>query len=191
MMLERLKNFNELIKSCECTTDSDKEIEISQSFYLTTELIENTKKNKGTIYIIGNNQVASQISTELIKNLNISASSLIDLNLFMSFSCDYGYENSYMKLLQVLLREEDLLITMSNTGQASNILNAVYLAKKKNVKIITLTGKPHFNPLKQIGDLNYWFNSSDSGLIEICYSFVLEIMLSKYAQMSQKGKILK
>lgn len=191
MIFERLEKFNQIIKKCQFTTNIDGIMEVTHAFSLAKEYLESTRDLDGVVYIIGNNQVASKISTELIKNLNISSSSLLDLNLLMSFTCEYGYENSYTKPLNVLLRENDLLIAMSNSGQSPNVLNATYFARKKNVKIITLTGGAYFNQLRQIGDLNFWFDSSDYNLIEMSYSFILNTLISEYKQICQKEIVVK
>lgn len=186
MFLERLDKFNDLIKNCKSTTNIDNLMDIENALCLAKEFLENTKKLDGVVYIIGNNQVASKISTELMKTLNISCSSLLDLNLLMSFTCEYGYENSYTKPLNVLLRENDLLIAMSNSGQSPNVLNAAYFGRKKNIKILTLSGGAFYNQLRQIGDLNFWFDSKDYILIEMSYSFILHTIISEYKQIKPK-----
>jgi len=186
MIFERLEKFNEIIKKCKTTTNIDDLLEINKAFCLAKEYFETTREKEGIVYIIGNNQVASKISTELIKNLKICSSSLIDLNLLMSFTCEYGYENSYTKPLNVLLKENDLLIAMSNSGQSPNVLNAAYFARRKNIKILTMSGGAYYNQLRQIGDLNFWFDSSDYILIEMSYSFILHTIISEYQQIKQK-----
>ncbi len=191
MILKRLDKFNDLIKNCKCTTNIDDIFEVNKAFCLAKEYLELTRKLDGIVYIIGNNQVASKISTELIKTLNISSSSLLDLNLIMSFTCEYGYENSYTKPLNVLLRENDLLIAMSNSGQSPNVLNAAYFARKKNIKILTLSGGAYYNQLRQIGDLNFWFDSKDYILIEMSYSFILHTIISEYQKIGQKESLNK
>jgi D-sedoheptulose 7-phosphate isomerase len=191
MLFERLEKFNQIIKKCESTTSINDRMEIDGAFSLAKEYLETTKKLDGVVYIIGNNQAASKISTELIKNLNISSSSLLDLNLLMSFTCEYGYENSYTKPLNVLLRENDLLIAMSNSGQSPNVLNATYFARRKNIKIITMSGGTYYNQLRQIGDLNFWFNSTDYILIEMSYSFILNTIISEYQRIGQKESCYK
>lgn len=180
MILDKLEKFNELIKNCKCSSNIDDVIQIEKAFCVVNEYLELTKKQEGVVYIIGNNQVASKMSTELIKTLNIASSSLLDLNLLMSFTCEYGYENSYTKPLNVLLKENDLLIAMSNSGQSPNVLNAAYFARKKNIKILTLSGGAYFNQLRQIGDLNFWFDSKDYMLIEMSYSFILHTIISEF-----------
>lgn len=191
MILERLEKFNQIVKNCGCTTNIDDRLEIDEAFCLVKECLEATRKLHGIVYIIGNNQVASKISTELIKNLSISSSSLLDINLLMSFTCEYGYENSYTKPLNVLLRENDLLIAMSNSGQSPNVLNAAYFGRRKNIKIITLTGGSYYNQLRQIGDLNFWIDSTDYILIEMAYAFILNTIIGEYDKIESKELSIK
>ena len=63
--------------------------------------------------------------------------------------------------------EGDLLIVISSSGSSKNMLNGVKAARKGNFKVVvTLSGFAEDNPLRQLGDLNLWVNSSAYNFVE-------------------------
>ena len=91
-------------------------------------------------------------------------------------SNDYGYENSFSESLSTLAREKDLLIAVSSSGRSPNIHNAVKSVKKVGGEVITLSGFGHDNPLRSMGDLNIWLDSTSYGLVEIGHLFYLHYL---------------
>ena len=56
--------------------------------------------------------------------------------------------------------KKDILILISSSGKSKNMINACKAAKKKNFKIITLTGNKKNNPLSKLGNINLWVDSN-------------------------------
>lgn len=54
---------------------------------------------------------------------------------------DYGYDFVFSRFIEAVGKRGDVLLAISTSGNSKNILNAIYAAKKKGMKIIGLTGK--------------------------------------------------
>jgi D-sedoheptulose 7-phosphate isomerase len=54
---------------------------------------------------------------------------------------DYGFDFIFSRFIEAFGNKNDVLLAISTSGNSKNILNAIYAAKKKEMKIIGLTGK--------------------------------------------------
>ena len=54
---------------------------------------------------------------------------------------DYGFDQIFSRELEALGEKGDVLIGISTSGNSVNVINAVKVAKKKNMKTIGLLGK--------------------------------------------------
>ena len=68
----------------------------------------------------------------------------------------------------------DILIAISRSGQSKNIIAAVETAKSNDSTVITLSGFKSDNRLRTTGDINFWSNSDDYGIVEIAHQFILQ-----------------
>jgi len=56
-------------------------------------------------------------------------------------SNDYGYEFVFSRYLEAVGRTGDVMLGISTSGNSKNIITAIDAAKKKGIKVVTLTGK--------------------------------------------------
>ena len=90
------------------------------------------------------------------------------------FSNDYGYDKWVEKAIEFYSDEGDILILISSSGSSKNMINAANYAKKNKIKsIITLTGHKEDNPLKKLGDINFWVNSAAYNHVENIHQIIL------------------
>lgn len=54
---------------------------------------------------------------------------------------DYGYDYIFARYLEGVGRSGDVLFCLSTSGNSTNILKAIEVAKEKGIKVIALTGK--------------------------------------------------
>lgn len=140
------------------------------------ELLKSTKQNNSTIYIIGNGgsaAIAEHAAIDFTKNAGLKALAISGSPMLTTFSNDYGYENVFKKAIEIFANKDDVLIAISSSGVSKNILNASEVAKEKALKIITLSGFEANNPLRQLGDVNLWVNSTAFGFLEVLHGLIL------------------
>ena len=118
--------------------------------HLLSEKIHKLFNNGGKIAIVGNGgsaAEASHIATEflskcLIDHVPLPVICLNDSSTFITASAnDYGFENSFSRLVEAYLKPNDILICLSTSGRSKNILNCINQAKKNNCYTILWTGK--------------------------------------------------
>ena len=134
------------------------------------------KGHMGSIYLIGNGgsaAVASHIANDLTNMGSLRAHVLHDPALLTCLANDYGYEQIYSKQIQKFAKQTDLLIAISSSGQSKNILNAANAMAEIGGTVFTLTGFDSNNPLREVGNFNYWIDSHDYGIVEIGHLFFL------------------
>jgi D-sedoheptulose 7-phosphate isomerase len=139
-------------------------------------LMAGMRASGGKIYLLGNGgsaAVASHVVTDLCNGAKLRAGTLHEPSLLSCYSNDYGYEQAYALLVQRLCHPQDLLVAISSSGQSANILNAVASARNLGAGVITLSGFLPDNPLRQLGDINFWLDSSDYGAVEVGHLFIL------------------
>lgn len=70
--------------------------------------------------------------------------------------------------------EGDLLVAISSSGNSMNIVNAIEVAKEKNMKVLTLSGFKEDNRIKQMGHYNLYVPVCHYGMVESIHNLILQ-----------------
>ena len=168
--------FQEIIQSSQYTDRDKRPIAPELGTQCALAMLEATTTSGGNIFVIGNGgsaAVASHIITDFCNVGGLRAMTLHEPSVITCLSNDYGYEHVYSARLIKIARKEDVLIAISSSGNSLNMLNAAKCMRGIGANIITLTGFKPDNPLRQRGDLNFWVDSMQYGLVEIAHLFAL------------------
>tara|TARA_Y100000590_G_scaffold260041_1_gene292103 strand:+ start:2623 stop:3189 length:567 start_codon:yes stop_codon:yes gene_type:complete len=156
-----LNNFKELI-----TSDENILNQLSD-FADLIKLVNNQGKK---VLIFGNGgsaAIASHFSVDITKNAKMRCVNFNESDLITCFANDYGYEHWVEKAVDFYGDEGDLIVLISSSGKSKNMINAVKIAREKNFKsVITFSGFDRKNPLRQLGDLNFWVESKAYNYVE-------------------------
>ena len=105
----------------------------------------------------------------------ICAISMGDPSHITCVANDYGYEYIFSRHVQAWGRDGDTLLAISTSGNSKNVINAVEIAKKKNMKVVGLLGK-NGGALKGLVDIPIIVDSPITDRIqEIHIKQILEI----------------
>lgn len=114
------------------------------------QLIEEAYRNRKKIYIFGNggsSATASHYQNDFNKGLSETLETKFefvclnnDTATLMAIANDMGFEEVFRYQLQGRIRDGDLVIALSGSGNSANIMNAVRYARKQGNKVIGLTG---------------------------------------------------
>lgn len=140
------------------------------------------RSNRSRVIFIGNGGsagIASHMAADWLKNGKFSALSFSDPALLTCLSNDLGYENVYSLPISRHASGGDLLIAISSSGQSPNILAAVVAAKAASMSVITLSGFAPDNPLRSLGDVNFYVSSDKYGVVEIAHLSILHSILDQ------------
>lgn len=175
----RFQELSDAMSCCTYTSKGGSLIE-SEALQKAFQLISETVRQKGIVYVIGNGGsagIASHFSNDLMKALRIPSQTFYDSNLMTCLSNDIGYENVFSYPLERVLKREDLLVAISSSGKSPNILRAAEVAIQRKVPLLTLSGFLSSNPLRTMGNLNFWVDRADYGLVETAHFFLLHTII--------------
>lgn len=151
-----------------------------------SEMIIKVNKAGGKIFIIGNGgsaAIASHAAIDFTKAANIPATTFNESSLLTCFANDYGYECWVEKALEFYAKKDDMVILISSSGQSKNIINGARKAKKMGLPLITFSGFLPKNPLREIGDVNLWIDSSKYNIVETVHQCwilsIIDFLISK------------
>jgi len=143
------------------------------------------------IYLIGNGgscAVASHISNDLVKARGRAAYALTDASILTCLANDYGYENALREAIHRYISKDDALICISSSGRSENIIRAANHAQSLGADVVTFTGFDWDNPLRMIGDCNYWVPSYNYGVVECAHLVLLHSMVNPGEIDAAKGE---
>ena len=134
-------------------------IEISENFKKLVSQEEEIKKaslmildvlnNEGKIMFCGNGGSASDaqhLAAELVgryrKNRDaLAAISLsTDTSIITAVGNDFSFDEIFSRQIEGIGTSKDVLYAISTSGKSKNVINAIISSKKKNIKIIGITG---------------------------------------------------
>ena len=113
--------------------------------------------------------MASHTAVDLTNAAGRRALTFHDPGLITCLANDYGYGQWVAKALDLHADEGDTAILISSSGQSENILNGAERASEIGLSVLTLSGFSASNPLRSMGDVNLWANSSTYNSVEITH----------------------
>lgn len=139
-------------------------------------LLAASRSGRKTI-LVGNGgsaALASHVAVDLTKNARVRAINFNEADLITCFANDYGYERWIAKAVEEYADAGDVLIAISCSGRSKNVLGACEAARRiKCASIVTFSGFSADNPLRQLGDENFWVDSRAYNLVELTHQFWL------------------
>ena len=136
------------------------------------EILCQTNAGGGKTIFIGNGgsaAMASHLSVDLTKAAGMRGINFNEADLITCFANDYGYENWVAKALEAYADENDSIVLISSSGSSPNIINGVKQARLMNLPVITLSGFNADNPLRKLGDVNFWCDSNLYNIVEMTH----------------------
>lgn len=149
------------------------ETDVRKEFLAFRDLCLQVKARDGKLMIAGNGasaSIASHAAVDFTKQAKIRAMAFNDHNLVTAFSNDYGYENWVSEAIQAYGKKGDAVVLISSSGKSANIVNAARKARDLGFQVVTFSGFTSSNPLKAIGDINFWLDSKAYNIVESLHS---------------------
>jgi len=163
------QEFNEHLKTLDATTKS-----IESTLEVAANICIDSLKQGGKILIFGNGGSAADaqhIAAELVGRYKLERKGLsaialsTDTSSLTAIANDYGYEHVFSRQIEALANPEDAAIGISTSGNSSNVINALQLAKNIGCKSIGLTGKSG-GDMNKLCDVNLVIPAKDTARIQ-------------------------
>lgn len=168
------------LRQCVATAADGARIDLVQGINWAIEHARKIHDDGNKLMFIGNGgsaSIASHMATDYSKNGGLRAQSFNDSAMLTCLGNDLGYENVFAKQIELYARPRDLLIAISSSGRSANILNGVKAARAAGCLVMTLSGFGADNPLRRLGDLNFYLASDQYGFVEIGHLAICHAIL--------------
>lgn len=146
-------------------------------------LISITKKLKGRLFFIGNGASAAfsnHMALDWSKNGGLYATSLSDSALLTALSNDYSYEQAFVEFLKIeSVNKNDLIVTISSSGNSKNIINVLEYCNLAKIKTIGFSGLKNDNKTRLLADFSLYVPKKTYGIVECIHQVFLHLWLDK------------
>ena len=162
------------------TAAAGEEIDLGEAVIRSWRLPRRTHAAGNKLIFVGNGgsaSIASHMATDYSKNGDIRALALNDSAMLTCLGNDLGYDKVFAKQIELYAQAGDLVIAISSSGRSANILNAVEAARAAKCMVITLSGFTIDNPLRGLGDINFYIASDRYGFVEIGHLTICHAIL--------------
>jgi len=135
-------------------------------------MVRQTHQSSKKIIVVGNGgsaAMASHVTVDFTKAAGIRAINFNEADLITCFANDYGYEHWVAKALEAYADPGDLVILISSSGKSPNMLNGARQAKAMDLSLVTVSGFSADNPIRKLGDLNLWVDSTAYNIVEMTH----------------------
>lgn len=132
--------------------------------------IDRACADDGKVMFVGNGGsagIAGHMAIDFTKNGGFPALAFNDGPALTCLGNDLGYENVFAAQIKAHGRSGDLLIAISSSGRSPNILRAVDAARARGCRVVTFSGFSPDNPLRLLGDCNFYIASDRYGFVEV------------------------
>ena len=139
-----------------------------------------------SLYLMGNGGSAADaqhISGELVGRFKKDRKPLpalaltTDTSVLTAIANDFGYDLCFERQVEAFVKNGDVVLGLSTSGNSVGIINATILAKKKGAKTIAFTGKGG-GSLKDHVDICLEIPSTDTARIQECHITIGHILCS-------------
>jgi len=150
------------------------------------DIIINSIKKKGKLLVCGNGGSGTQASHMVGEFVGrfafdrpaLPAISLFDLATTTAVGNDYGYEDVFSRFVDGLGKKNDVLFSISTSGNSTNCLKAMKSAKRKGMLNIALLGRDG-GKMKGLADIAIVIPDDNTPLIQEVHLVVIHWLCEK------------
>jgi D-sedoheptulose 7-phosphate isomerase len=168
------------ISSVRCSDYAGLELSRTEAYESATRLAEQTAVTKNKVMFIGNGGsagIASHMAIDFSKNGKMPALAFNDGAALTCLANDFGYDEVFARQMHFHARQGDLLVAISSSGRSQSILLAVNAAREIGCSVITMSGFEPTNPLRTMGDINFYVARSEYGIVEVAHTALIHAVV--------------
>lgn len=174
-----LGELNRLFSAMEIRGPRGEKFAFDEGGKAALDLIRQAKKSKAKAFVVGNGgsaAIASHMQNDLCKAVKMRALVFTEQSLLTALANDDGYDSAYETLLKLWGEPNDLLVAISSSGRSENILRAAAAARRAGARVITMSGFAPDNPLRNLGDVNFYIPSDSYGHVELAHAALSQFL---------------
>jgi len=177
LYLETLFNAT---REAECTGAGGDPMTLGAATVWVCNLCHETHGSGGKIMFIGNGGsmgIAAHMAVDFSKNGGLRSMALGDSAVLTCLGNDFGYHDVFARQIEWHGSASDVLMAISSSGESPNIIKGVRAARLKGSRIVTFSGFREDNPLRRMGDVNFYIRAEEYGFVELAHQTLLHAML--------------
>lgn len=157
------------------------------------ETITKSLKSDGRIYLCGNGGSAADaqhIAGELVGRFNRERKALpavaltTDTSVITSISNDDSFEHAFVRQVEALVTEGDILWAISTSGTSANVIAAAELAKDKGACVLAFTGRSN-SKLEETADICFCADDKSTArsqeIHQLAYHIICDLVEKSFA----------
>ncbi len=141
-------------------------------------------QNGGNILLCGNGGSASDaqhIAAEFVNRFKYdrkpigSVALTTDSSIITSIANDYSFDVIFSKQIEAIGKNGDVLIAISTSGKSKNVIEALKIAKHKNIYTLSMVGE-NINDVDGFSDDVFSIPSKETGVVQQSHITILQII---------------
>ena len=156
------------------------------------DFMRHRSRDERKIFLIGNGGSAAVSAHTALDfcNAGIRAVSLTEPATLTCLANDHGYQSVFARQMSWHVKPCDVLVARSSSGRSNNILSAVQVAREIGADVVTLSGFSPHNPLRRLGDFNFYVPSDTYGVVEIAHWAILHAIADEAAALGREETVV-
>lgn len=142
------------------------------------------QKSNKRLFFIGNgasSAFSNHMALDFSKNGKILALSLSDSALLTALANDYSYDEAGVEFLKInRVEKDDLVITISSSGNSNNIVNVLNFCNDNSVNTLAFSGLKNDNISIKKAKYSVYIPAFTYGIVECCHQIIIHLILDKF-----------
>lgn len=188
-----VRTFTDVLASVAATDKSGAALDVDGAIARVHAGMRRIAQGTGKVMFVGNGGsagIAGHLAIDFAKNGGVRALTFNDASSLTCLGNDLGYDQVFAKQVEMQGLPGDLLIAISSSGASKNILNAAKTASAIGCEIVTLSGFKKDNPLRAMGDTNFFIDAAVYGFVETAHQTILHAILDTAMGWSTDTKLI-
>lgn len=170
------------LKRTEVTNAYGESLSLDQGIDRAVQMLLTVGQIEGKVLLIGNGgsaAIVSHVQNDLCKGASLRAMVFTEQPLLTALSNDLGYETVYERPIELWGNRDDVVVAVSSSGRSENILRAVHAATLLGCHIITFSGFAPSNPLRRMGEVNFYVPAQAYGCVEVAHMTLTHCLVER------------
>jgi D-sedoheptulose 7-phosphate isomerase len=172
-VIQYLNRMNAALLGTKTTDQAGISLTVDDGANEAISFIRTATRQGGKILLVGNGgsaAVASHMQNDFSKASNLQALVFTEQPLLTAYANDDGYESAYESMAKLWAGPNDILLAISSSGSSQNILRTCNAVREAGGRVITFSGFAPDNPLRSLGDVNFYVDSDSYGIVETSHA---------------------
>ena len=171
------------LKKVEVTDRNRKRLGINRGFAHLIETSRRTQSQNRAQFLCGNGAsaaLASHMALDWSKNGCVRTIAFSDAALLTAVGNDLGPDEIFACPLRLYSQRDDVLFTISSSGNSPNVVKAIETAYDLGMRVITFSGLRPDNQSRFLGELNFFVPAKTYGVVECAHQVLLHMWLDQF-----------